>query len=277
MRSSAIGGYALVGLVASGMILSGSGDTSDTGSGVGMAIFGALLFSAALTGLLGVFAGSDSHPLWAVAGLLIPGYSLPVALYYVAKGRSRKYEQRVYEEQRAAEIAAGTRCDECAGGSPSPDLRIAHTAFCSRHDPPPCTGCGSLPPGHSMSCPERCEECHEPPPDHARYCSKCIHTPSLVTGQTGEWLFADGSYVAPERAYAARCSCGYETAFHPRREDAVWAYEWLHGCDVNRAGDFHLGPSQESSGETARGRRGEGTASPRSVEFQPEGDEGHEQ
>jgi hypothetical protein len=273
-RSSAIGGYALVGFVAAALILDGA--TTANGSTPGKIIFGALLLSAALSGLLGVAADSDWHVAYALGGLFLP-YLLPVFVYYAAKERNRVYEQRVREEQRAAEIAAGTRCEECAGASPSPDSPIAHTEYCSRHDPPPCKGCGWPPPDHSMSCPERCEECHEPSPGHTRYCSKCVHTPSLVTGQTGEWLFEDGSYVAPERAYAVSCSCGWETAFHPRREDAVWAYEWLHGCDVNRGDDFHLGPSQDSSGGTGRDRRGEGTASPRSVELHPEGDEGREQ
>ena len=79
--------YSVIGLVAVGLLLGGlSGDTSDTGNGVGMAVFGALLLSAAVSGLLGVLAGSSAHVGWAVVGLVMPGWSLPFFLYYGLKG-----------------------------------------------------------------------------------------------------------------------------------------------------------------------------------------------
>ncbi len=51
-----------------------------------MAVFGALLLSVSVSGLLGVLAGSDWHVGWALAGLMFPGYSRPFLLYAGLKG-----------------------------------------------------------------------------------------------------------------------------------------------------------------------------------------------
>jgi hypothetical protein len=103
-RSPAGVGYALVGLLALALFLGGiTGDTSDTGSGIGMAVFGALLLSVSVSGLLGVLAGSEWHLAWAFAGLMFPGYSLPVLLYYCARGR---------EERKRCEAALAERLEE---------------------------------------------------------------------------------------------------------------------------------------------------------------------
>jgi hypothetical protein len=79
--------YSVVGLVALALFLGGiTGDTSDTGNGIGMAIFGGLLLSASVSGLLGALAGSSGHFWWALAGFFLPGYSLPFVVYYGLKG-----------------------------------------------------------------------------------------------------------------------------------------------------------------------------------------------
>jgi hypothetical protein len=68
-----------------------------------MAVFGALFLSAALSGLLGVLAGSEWHVAWALAGFFLPGYSLPFVLYSGSKGwneRARWEAERLAAEAR---------------------------------------------------------------------------------------------------------------------------------------------------------------------------------
>ncbi len=86
-RSLPFAGYALVGLIGLALLLGGAtGDTSDSGNGVGMIVFGALLLSAGVSGLLGVLAGSGWHVGWALLGLFVPVYSLPFLLFFGLRG-----------------------------------------------------------------------------------------------------------------------------------------------------------------------------------------------
>ena len=66
-------------------------NTSDTGSGIGMIVFGLLIASVGLSGLLGVLYDPDATGLmFAVFGILMPGYSLPFLLYYAGKGMDER-------------------------------------------------------------------------------------------------------------------------------------------------------------------------------------------
>jgi hypothetical protein len=108
-RGQALTAYSILGLAALAFFLGGIiGDTSDTGSGVGMAVFGGLFLSASVSGLLGVLAGSGAHVVWALAGFFLPGYSLPFVFYYGLKG----WDERARPEERleaapAERLAAG--------------------------------------------------------------------------------------------------------------------------------------------------------------------------
>jgi hypothetical protein len=96
-RSLPLAGYALVGLVGLALLLGGAtGDTSDSGNGIGMIVFGALLLSAGVSGLLGVLAGSAWHLGWALLGFFVPVYSLPFLLFYGLRGwEERERRERV--------------------------------------------------------------------------------------------------------------------------------------------------------------------------------------
>lgn len=86
-RSLPLVGYALVALVGLALLLGGAtGDTSDTGNGIGMVVVGALLLSAGVSGLLGVLAGSAWHLGWALLGFFVPVYSLPFLLFFGLRG-----------------------------------------------------------------------------------------------------------------------------------------------------------------------------------------------
>lgn len=90
-RRPAVGAYSILGLLSLALFLGGiSGDTSDTGNGIGMAVFGGLLLSASVSGLLGALAGSEAHVWWALAGFFLPVYSLPFVLYHGLKGWSKR-------------------------------------------------------------------------------------------------------------------------------------------------------------------------------------------
>jgi len=90
-------------------------DSSDGGSAVGMIVFGLLIASAGLSGLLGVVHDADASGLgFACLGLFAPGYSLPFLLYYACKGLDERAELRRQERIREREIAQGARCAECA-------------------------------------------------------------------------------------------------------------------------------------------------------------------
>jgi hypothetical protein len=100
----AVSAYSIIGLIALALFLGGiTGDTSDTGNGVGMAVFGALFLSASVSGVLGALAGSGGHGWWALAGFFLPGYSLPFVLYYGLKG---------WEERKRAEAALADRLED---------------------------------------------------------------------------------------------------------------------------------------------------------------------
>jgi hypothetical protein len=105
--------------------------TADTGSGVGMIVFGLLVVSAGLSGLLGVLHDPDTTGLtFALFGALVPGYSLPFLLYHAGKGVSERAEWRARERSREREIADGARCAECWRPLPG-----EHASSCS-HDAP---------------------------------------------------------------------------------------------------------------------------------------------
>jgi hypothetical protein len=94
-RRRAVAAYSLIGLAALALFLGGvTGDTSDTGNGIGMAVFGALFLSASVSGLIGVLAGSRGHVWWALTGLFVPGYSMPFVLFYGLKGWRRGSARR---------------------------------------------------------------------------------------------------------------------------------------------------------------------------------------
>jgi len=105
--------YSVVGLVALALLLAGiTGDTSDTGNGIGMAVFGALFLSASVSGLLGALAGSRGHVWWALAGFFLPGYSLPFVLYYGLKGREERKRWKPAPPRAAAtEVATNVATD----------------------------------------------------------------------------------------------------------------------------------------------------------------------
>ena len=61
-RGAAVAAYSIIGLTALAFLLGGTtGDTSDTGNGIGMAVFGGLFLSASGSGLLGLLAGSKGY------------------------------------------------------------------------------------------------------------------------------------------------------------------------------------------------------------------------
>jgi hypothetical protein len=86
----------------------------DSDSGVGMIVFGLLIVSVGLSGLLGVLHDEDATGLgFAFLGLFVPGYSLPFLLYYAAKGSGERAERNRRAREREEEFAAGTRCRQC--------------------------------------------------------------------------------------------------------------------------------------------------------------------
>jgi hypothetical protein len=104
-------------------------NTSDTGSGIGMIVFGLLVVSVGLSGLLGVLHDPDATGLmFAFFGILAPGYSLPFLLYYAGKGIDERAESGRCDQEREREFAAGTRCPECWRPLPG-----EHSSTCSEY------------------------------------------------------------------------------------------------------------------------------------------------
>jgi hypothetical protein len=104
-------------------------NTSDTGSGIGMIVFGLLVVSVGLSGLLGVLYDTDTTGLmFAFFGILAPGYSLPFLLYYAGKGMDERAESGRRDQEREREFAAGTRCLECWRPLPG-----EHSSTCSEY------------------------------------------------------------------------------------------------------------------------------------------------
>jgi hypothetical protein len=105
-------------ILAGGALLAILGATaanrSSTGSGIGMIVFGLLVASVGLSGLLGVLHDPDATGLmFAFFGILAPGYSLPFLLYYAGKGMDERAESGRRDQEREREFAAGTRCRGC--------------------------------------------------------------------------------------------------------------------------------------------------------------------
>ena len=85
-------------------------NTSSTGSGIGMIVFGLLVASVGLSGLLGVLYDPDASGLmFAFFGILMPGYSLPFLLYYAGTGMDGRAGSGRRDQEREREFAAGTR------------------------------------------------------------------------------------------------------------------------------------------------------------------------
>jgi hypothetical protein len=161
--------------------------TADTGSGVGMIVFGLLVVSLGLSGLLGVLHDPDSTGLmFAFFGAVVPGYSLPFLLYYAGRGVSERAERRRREERREGEFAAGSRCRECWRPLPG---------------------------------------------EHAPTCPEYVHRPEVVRRDGSEWVVGGGAplYLPGRTYHRVRCSCGWQTADHPSAEQAIAAYDALHG------------------------------------------------
>jgi hypothetical protein len=95
-----------------------------------------------------------------------------------------------------------TRCAECDREKLG-DGKHSHALNC-KSGPPRCSSCRELyEDGHHVNCPEY------------------VHEVGLVVYEQGEWLFRDGSYVAPSEMYALRCSCGKYSGKWSSREQAV--------------------------------------------------------
>jgi hypothetical protein len=103
--------------------------TADTGSGVGMIVFGLLVVSVGLSGLLGVLYDPDTTGLmFAFFGILVPGYSLPFLLYYAGKGMNERADSGRRDREREQEFVAGARCRECWRPLPG-----EHSSTCSAY------------------------------------------------------------------------------------------------------------------------------------------------
>jgi hypothetical protein len=81
---------AWLGVTGLGLILLFSGIADGGGnSQPGLIVFGALMVSMGVSGLLGVAHEPDSSGwMFAVIGFIIPAYSLPFLLYYAGKERA---------------------------------------------------------------------------------------------------------------------------------------------------------------------------------------------
>src|SRR2546421_1187827 len=87
---------AWLGVTGLGLIFLFSGITDRGGnSQPGLIVFGALLVSVGVSGLLGIAHDPDSSGcMFAFFGILIPGYSLPFLIYYGIKGANERAEYR---------------------------------------------------------------------------------------------------------------------------------------------------------------------------------------
>src|SRR5438270_2838429 len=108
-----VAGAGWLGVAGLGLILLFSG-ISDSGgnSQPGLIVFGALLVSMGVSGMLGVAHDLDSSgSMFAVIGFIIPAYSLPFLLYYAGKGASG----RAKDKARRDRVLAGERAEREAG------------------------------------------------------------------------------------------------------------------------------------------------------------------
>jgi hypothetical protein len=189
MKIAVTAWLALTGL---GLIFLFSGIADHGGnSQPGLIVFGALMLSMGVSGLLGIAHDPDSSGwMFALIGLLIPGYSLPFILYYAGKGAS----DRVEEQARRRRTLARDEAEKEAG------LR--------------CARCGLLDEGR-----------------HASWCPYFVHEYEVTVHDSGEWLLTSGVVVAPSRSYSVRCSCGKETARYDSKETAALVFRSSHGDD----------------------------------------------
>src|SRR4051794_2724519 len=84
----------------------------------GLIVFGALMVSMGVSGLLGIAHDPDSSGcMFAFFGIFIPGYSLPFLIYYGIKGASDRAEDLARRDRllarEQAEMKAGLRCSHC--------------------------------------------------------------------------------------------------------------------------------------------------------------------
>ncbi len=180
-----------LGVTGLGLVLLFSG-ISDSGgnSQPGLIVFGALIVSMGVSGMLGVAHDPDSSgSMFAVIGFFIPAYSLPFLLYYAGKGASDRAENNA----RRARVLAGELAEREAG------LR--------------CPQCGLLD-GNGR---------------HDRRCRDYVHEVEVVVHDSGEWLLTSGTVVRPSRSFSVRCSCGQETGRYKSEAVAVEVFKTSHG------------------------------------------------
>jgi hypothetical protein len=181
---------AWLGATGLGLILLFSGITDSGGnSQPGLIVFGALIVSIGVSGLLGLAHDPDSSgSMFALIGLIVPGYSLPFLLYYAGKGASERAE----EQARRRRMLAREQAEREAG------LR--------------CSRCGLLKEGR-----------------HASWCPYFVHEYEVAVHDSSEWLLTSGVVVPPSRSYSVRCSCGTETARYDSEESAARVFRCSHG------------------------------------------------
>jgi hypothetical protein len=185
-------GAAWLGITGLGLILLFSGIADSGGnSQPGLIVFGALIVSMGLSGILGVAHDPDSSgSMFAVIGFIIPAYSLPFLLYYAGKGARDRAENKA----RYDRVLAGERAEREAG------LRCPH--------------CGLL----------------DESGRHNRRCPDHVHEVEVVVHDSGEWLLTSGAVVRPSRSFLVRCSCGHETGKHESEAVAVELFRTFHGA-----------------------------------------------
>jgi hypothetical protein len=114
-----IAGAAWLGVTGLGLILLFSGITDSGGnSQPGLIVFGALIVSMGVSGMLGVAHDPySSGSMFAMIGFIIPAYSLPFLLYYASKGASDRAKDKARRDRvlagERAERETGLRCPHC--------------------------------------------------------------------------------------------------------------------------------------------------------------------
>ena len=182
---------AWLGVTGLGLILLFSGITDSGGnSQPGLIVFGALIVSMGVSGLLGVMHDPESSgSMFAVIGFIIPAWSLPFLLYYAGKGAKGRAEDRARRDRglarEQAEREAGLRCPHCGLLDEN-----------GRHD---------------------------------RRCRDYVHKVEVVVHDSGEWLLTSGTVVRPSRSFSVRCSCGQETGKYKSEAVAVEVFKTSHG------------------------------------------------
>ena len=179
-----------LGVLTLGLVLLFSG-ISDTGgnSQPGLIVFGALIVSMGVSGLLGLAHDAESSGcMFALIGFIIPAYSLPFLLYYAVKGTNERAEDRV----RRARAIAREHAEREAGRR--------------------CVHCGLL----------------DENGRHLRRCPDYVHEVEVVVHDSGEWILTSGTVVGSGRSFSVRCSCGHETGRHESEKMAVEAFRTFH-------------------------------------------------